>query len=89
VKKKKAAVESTLQKDAEVAASLQKVLDIAKEIEVPASSIVREDVGVDAQEVIKAAEVVQELVATEAESLVMVIAAGVQEGNTGCSEAGI
>jgi len=35
----------------------------------------------------KAAEVMQELVATEAESLVMVTAEGVQEGNTGCSEA--
>jgi len=32
---------------------------------------------------------VQELVATEAESLVMVTAEGVQEGNTGCSEAHI
>jgi len=32
---------------------------------------------------------VQELVATEAESLVMVTTEGVREGNTGCSEAGI
>jgi len=89
LKKKKALVESTLQKDAEIAASLQKALEIAKEIEVPASSILREDVGADAQEVIKAAEVMQELVTTKAESLVMVTIEGVQEGNTSCSEAGI
>jgi len=37
----------------------------------------------------KTAKVVQELVATEAESLVMVTAEGVQEGNIGCSDAGI
>lgn len=89
VLKKKATQGSTLQKDAEVATSLQKAIEIAKEIEVPASIIVREDVGVDAQKVIKAAEVVQELVATEAESLMMVTAEDVQEGNTGGSEAGI
>jgi len=34
LKKKKVVVESTLQKDAEVTASLQKALEIAKEIEV-------------------------------------------------------
>ncbi|RHN66606.1 hypothetical protein MtrunA17_Chr3g0093061 [Medicago truncatula] len=52
LKKKKDEEESSLQKDAEVAASLPKALEIAKDIEVPASSIVREDVGTDAQEVI-------------------------------------
>jgi hypothetical protein len=54
LKKKKDAEESALHKDAEVAASLQKALEISKDIEVPASSIVQKDVGIDAQEVIKA-----------------------------------
>jgi len=68
-------------------ASIQKALELVKQIEVPASSIAREDAGAAAQEVIKAAEVVQELVATEAEGLAMVIAEEAQEGNTAESEA--
>ena len=68
-------------------AIIQKALELAKKIEVLASSIVREDAGVAAQEVIKAVEVVQELVATEAEDLAMVIAEEAQEGNTTASEA--
>ncbi|RHN60523.1 hypothetical protein MtrunA17_Chr4g0026751 [Medicago truncatula] len=71
----------------EDAATLQKVLELAQEIEVPASSIAREDVGAYAQEVTKAAKVVQELVATEAGSLLMASVEGVQEENAGCSEA--
>ncbi|RHN66797.1 hypothetical protein MtrunA17_Chr3g0095541 [Medicago truncatula] len=74
-------------KKADDVAALQKVLELAKEIEVPVSSIAREDVGADAQEVIKAAEVVQEFVETEAGSLVVLTAEGVQEENVGCSEA--
>jgi len=62
-------------------------LELAKQIEVPASNVARENVGADAQEVIKAAEVVQELVATEAEGLTMVTAEKAQEGNTVVSEA--
>jgi len=62
-------------------------LELAKQIEVPASNIARENVGADAQEVIKAAEVVQELVATKAEGLAMVTAEKAQEGNTAISEA--
>jgi len=77
LKKKKAAKESTI----------QKALELAKHIEVPASSIARENVGADAQEVIKAAEVVQEVVATEAEGLAMVTAEKAQEGNTAVSKA--
>ncbi|RHN45414.1 hypothetical protein MtrunA17_Chr7g0230871 [Medicago truncatula] len=49
--KKKVAEESTFQKDAEIVANLQKALEIAKNIEVPASNIAREDVGADALEV--------------------------------------
>ncbi|AES65929.2 hypothetical protein MTR_2g059050 [Medicago truncatula] len=41
----------------------------------------------DAQEVIKAAEVLQEFVATKAGSLLVATAEGVQEENVGCSEA--
>jgi hypothetical protein len=55
-------------KKAEDAATLQKALELAKEIEVPASSIVRKDAGAIAQEVIKATEEVQEMVAIEAGS---------------------
>ncbi|RHN80676.1 hypothetical protein MtrunA17_Chr1g0190871 [Medicago truncatula] len=94
-KSKKAEKEKTsvkmneAKKDAEVATSLQKTMEIAREIEVPASSIVREDVGADAQEVVKATEEVQEMVTSEAGSLLMVVAEGVHEDNVGCSEAGI
>ena len=71
------------------AATLQKIQELAKKIEVPASSIAREDVGTDAQEVIKAAEVEQELVATEASSLLMVVVEEVQKENVDCSEVGV
>jgi len=47
-------------KKAADAAALEKVLELAKEIEVPASSIAREDAGVIAQEVIKSVEEVQD-----------------------------
>ena len=62
-------------------------MELAKQIEVPASNIARENVGADAQEVIKATEVVQELVATEAKGLTMVTAEKAQEGNTDVSKA--
>ncbi|RHN40783.1 hypothetical protein MtrunA17_Chr8g0358601 [Medicago truncatula] len=48
------------------AATLQKVLELAQEIEVHASNIVREDVGADAQEVIKAAVVEENAGCSEA-----------------------
>jgi len=51
---------------------VQRALEQAKQIEVPASSIAREDVAAATQEVIKVAEVVQELSATEAEGLALV-----------------
>ena len=53
------------------AASIKKVLELAKEIEVPASSIAREDAGVSAQQVIKVVEEAQEFVTTEARSLLI------------------
>jgi len=68
-------------------ASIQKALELAKQIEVPASSIAREDAAAVAQEVIKAAEVVQELVATEAKGLAMVTAEKAQERITVVSKA--
>jgi len=68
-------------------ATIQKALELAKQSEVPASSIAREDAGAAAQEVIKAVEVVKELVATEAEGLAMVIVEEAQQGNTTASEA--
>jgi len=66
---------------------VQRVLELAKQIEVPASSIAREDAAAAAQEVITAVEVVQELAATEAEGLPLVTSKEAQEGNTTASEA--
>jgi len=71
-------------KDADTTA-LKKVLELAKEIEVPASSIAWEDAGVSAQQVIKAVEDAQEFVTTEAKSLL--ISADVQvEESSGAGE---
>jgi len=44
-------------------------MQIAKETEIPASTIMREDAGVSAQKVIEAAEEVQEMVSVEAGNL--------------------
>jgi hypothetical protein len=70
-------------------ATLQKVLELAKEIEVPASSLAREDAVTDAREIIKATEEVQELVTSEVGGLLMVAAEGVQEDNADASEASV
>ena len=51
---------------------VQRAVELAKQIEVPASSIAREDDAEAAQQVIKAVEVVQELAATEAQVLALV-----------------
>jgi len=84
--------------------ALKKVLELAKKIEVPASSMAREDVGVSAQQVIKAAEEAQEFVTTEAGSLLILVYARVEESSgagelvkvtegvqkeAGCSEADV
>jgi nucleotide-binding universal stress UspA family protein len=74
-------------KKAEDVAALAKIRELAKGIEVPASSIAREDAGIVAQQVVQAAEEVQEMVTSEAGSLLMVAAEGVQEDNVDASEA--
>jgi len=65
---------------------VQRAVELARQIEVPASSIAREDAAEAAQQVIKAAEVVQELAAAEAEVLDLV-GSEAEEGNVGTSEA--
>ena len=59
-------------KKAEDAATLAKIRELAKGIEVPASSIASENAGTIAQQIVKAAEEVQELVTSEAGSLLMI-----------------
>ena len=67
--------------------AIQRALELAKKIEVPASSIAREDAAEAAQEVIKDAEVVQELATTEAEGPALVTSEEAKERNTVASEA--
>jgi hypothetical protein len=76
-------------KKAEDAAALQKALEIAKEIEVPASSIAKEDADNIAQEVVKATEAVQELATSEGGNMLMTVKAeeDVKEDNTAEPEA--
>jgi len=59
-------------KKAEDAVTLSKIRELAKGIEVPASSIARENAGTIAQQIVKAAEEVQELVTSEAGSMLMI-----------------
>jgi len=66
---------------------VQRVVELARQIEVPGSNIAREDVAEAAQQVIEAAKVVQELAATEAEILALVRSKEAKEGNAGTSEA--
>jgi len=61
--------------------AVQRVVELAKQIEVPTSSIAREDAVEAAQQVIEAAEVVQELAAYEAEVLALVRSEVAKEGN--------
>ena len=56
-------------KKAADAAALQKAMQVAREIEIPAFSRLREDVGVSAQKVIEVAEEVQELASVEVGNL--------------------
>jgi hypothetical protein len=53
-------------------------MEITKDIEVPASSLARKDAVADAKEVVRAAEDLQGLVASEAKRLMMVANEGVQ-----------
>lgn len=59
-------------KKAEDAAALANIWELAKGIEVPVSSIAREDVGISAHQVVKAAEKVQDLVTSEVGSLLVI-----------------
>jgi hypothetical protein len=59
-------------KKTEDVVALEKIRELAKGIEVPVSSIAREDVGVSAQQVVKATEEVHNLVTSEARSLLMI-----------------
>jgi hypothetical protein len=55
------------------AEALQKALELSKEIEVPASSLVKKDAAVVAEEVILATEDLQQQVTSEAENLMLVV----------------
>jgi hypothetical protein len=72
----------------EDAATLARIRELAKGIEVPASSIAREDDGVIAQQLVQATEEVQEMTTSEAGNMLMVVKAGeeVHEDNTGGSD---
>jgi hypothetical protein len=63
-------------KKAKDASALQKALEIAKEIEVPASSIAREDDGVVAQKLVEATEDLQEMATSDAGNLLMIVNVG-------------
>lgn len=79
-------------KKAEDVAALVKIRELAKGIEVHVSSKAWEDAGISAQQVVKAAEEVQDLVTSEAGSLLLVAGelekttVEVQEENASCSE---
>jgi hypothetical protein len=63
------------------AATLAKIGELARGIEVPASSLAREDAGVVAQQVIQESEDLQNLASSEAENMLMIVTAdgGAQE----------
>jgi hypothetical protein len=76
-------------KKAEDATTLAKIRELAKGIEVPASSIAKEDAGVVAQQLVEATEDLQELATSEVGNMLMVVNAGgnVQEDEAAGSEA--
>jgi hypothetical protein len=59
-------------KKAEDAATLAKIRELAKGIEVPASSIAKEDAGVVAQQLVQDTKDLQEMSTSEAENLLMI-----------------
>jgi len=67
--------------------AVQRTVELASEITVPASSLAREDAAEAAQQVIEAASVVQELAASEAEVLALVGSEEAKERNVDTSEA--
>nr|ABN09792.1 hypothetical protein MtrDRAFT_AC152184g37v2 [Medicago truncatula] len=64
-----------------------KAFEIAQQIEVPASSLAREDVTADAQKVIKLAEDVQKFAIIEAENLLLMTFEGAEGEKTDEPEA--
>jgi hypothetical protein len=72
-------------------ATLEKIGELVRGIEVPASSIVREDAGEVAQEVFKATKAVPELASSEAKKILIKVSTdgseGVQEDQAAGSEA--
>jgi hypothetical protein len=76
-------------KKAEEAATLAKIKELAKGIEVYASSIAREDAGVVAHQLVEATEDLQELATSEAGNMLMIVNAGgdAQEGQAAGSDA--
>jgi len=67
--------------------TVERVVELASQITVPASILVKEDAAQAAHQVIKAAAIIQELAASEAEVLGIVATAEAKEGNTSTSEA--
>ena len=67
--------------------AVQRAVKLARQIEVLASIIVREDAVEAAQQVIEVAKVVQELAASEAVVLALVESEEAKEGKAGTSEA--
>jgi len=66
---------------------VERVVELASQITVPASSLVKEDAAQAAHKVIEVAAVIQELATSKAEVLGIVEAAEAKEGNAGTSEA--
>ncbi|RHN51733.1 hypothetical protein MtrunA17_Chr6g0472141 [Medicago truncatula] len=92
-KKRRTTIRKLKKKKAEDAVALAKIRELPKGIEVPVSSIAREDAGISAQQVVKATEDVQDLVTSKGGSLLLIdgelekTTEEVQEGNAGCFEA--
>jgi len=66
---------------------VERALELVKQIEIPTEVLAKESSVAASQEVIKAAEVVQELVVTEVEGLATVTTEEAEEGNVVASEA--
>jgi len=67
--------------------AVERAVELASQITVPASSLVKEDAAQAAHKVREAAAVIQELAVSEAEVLGIVATAEAKEGNIGTSEA--
>lgn len=65
-----------MKKKAEDATTLAKIRELAKGLEVPASSLAKEDAGVVAHQLVQATEDLQDLATSEARSMLMAVNAG-------------